>query len=93
VKSEWRGKSLESLLDRRAEIGRINEQIFALSQRRGQIERDFLDELAVLLGCPDATLLDSHHVCPESPIERCVFEIVLSTEDLNCIICGGTISR
>lgn len=93
MRSEWQGKSLVSLLGKRAKIGRINEQIFALSQRRGEIERDFLDELAVLLGCPDATLLDSHHVCPESPIEHCVFEITINTTDLGCMFCGGKINR
>lgn len=93
MRSEWQGKSLVSLLGKRAEIGRINEQIFALSQQRGQIERDFLDELAVLLGCPEATLLDSHHICPESPIERCVFEITIDNTDPSCMFCGGKINR
>ena len=93
MRSEWQGKSLKSLLDKRMEIGRINEQIFTLSQQRGQLERDFLDELAVLLGCPDATLLDSHHICPESPIEHCVFEITINTTDLGCMFCGGKINR
>lgn len=93
MRSEWQGKSLVSLLGKRAKIGRINEQIFALSQRRGEIERDFLDELAVLLGCPEATLLDSHHVCPESPIEHCVFEITIDNTDLGCMFCGGKINR
>lgn len=93
MKREWQGKSLDSLLAKRREIGRINEQIFRLSDRRGRIERDFLDELAVLLGCPEATLLDSHHICPESPIEHCVFEITIDTTDLSCMFCGGKINR
>lgn len=93
MRSEWQGKSLGSLLSKKLEIGRINEQIFALSQRRGQLERGFLDELAALLGCPDATLLDSHHICPESPIDHCVFEITINTTDLGCMFCGGKINR
>lgn len=93
MKREWQGKSLDSLLAKRREIGRINRQMFRLSNQRRQIEREFLDELAVLLGCPDAALMDSHHVCPESPIEHCVFEVILSAEDPGCMFCGGKINR
>lgn len=93
MKREWQGKSLDSLLDKKREIGRINEQIFLLAGQRGRIEHEFLEELAALLGCPDAALMYSHHICPESPIERCVFEVVLSTDDLGCMFCGGKINR
>lgn len=93
MKSEWQGKSLDSLKEKRAEIGRINEQIFHLASRRGEVERAFLAELAALLGDPEAILVDSHHICPESPIERCVFEITASRKDLGCLFCGGSIYR
>lgn len=93
MKSEWKGKSLDSLKKKRAEIGRINEQIFRLASRRGEIERSFLAELAALLGDPEATLIDSHHICPESPIEHCVFEVTASRKDPGCLFCGGSIYR
>lgn len=93
MKDEWQGKPLDSLKAKRLLIGRLNGQIFALAEQRGRIEHDFLEELAALLGCPGATLLDSHHVCPESPIEHCVFEITTSTDDLGCLFCGGKINR
>ena len=46
-----------------------------------------------MLGDPEATLIDSHHICPESPIEHCVFEITASRKDPGCLFCGGSIYR
>jgi len=62
-------------------------------QQGGEVERAFLAELAALLGDPEATLIDSHHICPESPIEHCVFEITASRKDPGCLFCGGSIYR
>lgn len=90
---EWEGKPLGSLALKRQQIGFLNEQIYLLAQERVRIERSFLDELAEVLGRPGAALLDSHHPCPGSPIGHCVFEVTLSTEDLDCLFCGGRINR
>lgn len=93
MKAQWRGKSLASLHFKRAAIGEINAKIFHLSQERARVEGEFLAELAMLLERPDAALLDSHHVCSESPVETCVYEVTLGTEAPGCLFCKKPISR
>lgn len=88
-----RDERLDSILAKRNEIGRINMQIVELARQRGEIEREFLAEVAVMIGRPGATLLDSHHRCPTSPIGHCLFEITAETDDSACLFCRKPINR
>lgn len=78
---------------KREQIDQINAQIYALAMERQRIEGAYLQELATHLGSGEATLLDSHMECAESPTGTCIFEITVKTDDLACLFCNRPINR
>jgi hypothetical protein len=78
---------------KRERIAEINARIFALAERRQRIEQAYLDELATFLGREGAALLDSHLACEKSPVDTCVFQVEVKTDNLACLFCGKPINR